>query len=115
MDVDGTDNSVVKNNTRSLPAGPDNRYQNAFTMTETLFHNEEEAERQMSLDDSRRWTIINPSVKNALGSPVHTPPAGRKRAAVFRRFVDSQTVRLYQCTVLGDALRSQPDARPHFA
>ena len=70
MDVDGTDNSVVENNTRSLPAGLDNRYQNAFTMTETLFHNEEEAERQMSLDDNRRWTIVNPSVKNALGSPV---------------------------------------------
>jgi primary-amine oxidase len=70
MDVDGTNNSVVEMNTSAVPAGPDNPYKNAFTMTETLFHNEQDAERQMSLNDNRRWTIINPSVKDTLGYPV---------------------------------------------
>jgi primary-amine oxidase len=70
MDVDGTNNSVVEMNTSALPPGADNPYKNAFTMTETLFHTEQEAERQMSLNDNRRWTIINPSVKGSLGYPV---------------------------------------------
>jgi primary-amine oxidase len=82
MDVDGTNNSVVEMNTLAAPAGPDNPHKNAFTMTETLFQNEQEAERKMSLDDNRHWTVINPSVKDSLGYPVgytllpgeNTPP-----------------------------------------
>lgn len=67
MDVDGTNNSVLEMNTEPLPPGPANPYQNAFTMKETVFHNEQEAVRQMSLAASRRWTVFNPSVRNSLG------------------------------------------------
>lgn len=70
MDVDGPNNSVVEMNTSAVPSGPDNPCKNAFTMTETLLHNEQEAERRMSLADNRRWTVINPSVKDSLGYPV---------------------------------------------
>jgi primary-amine oxidase len=70
MDVDGTNNSVVEMNTSAVPPGADNPYKNAFTMAETLFHNEQEAEREISLTDNRRWTVINPSVTNSLGYPV---------------------------------------------
>lgn len=70
LDVDGEDNSVIENNTEAIPAGPENQYQNAFTMTETLFQNEQEAARLMDLERSRRWTVINPTVKNSLGYPV---------------------------------------------
>ncbi len=67
MDVDGTKNSVLEMNTETLPPGPENPYQNAFTMKETVFHNEQEAVRQMSLAASRRWTVFNPGVRNSLG------------------------------------------------
>jgi primary-amine oxidase len=70
MDVDGTNNSVVEMNTSAVPPGTDNPHKNAFTMTETLFHNEQEAERNMSLEDNRHWTVINPSIKDSLGYPV---------------------------------------------
>ena len=77
MDVDGTNNSVVEMNTSAAPPGPDNPYKNAFTMTETLFHNEQQAERQMSLNDNRRWTVINPSVQGLLGLPRRLYPVAR--------------------------------------
>jgi primary-amine oxidase len=70
LDIDGVNNSVLEMNTRPLPFSEANPYRNAFTMEETLFHNEQEAERQMNLAESRRWTIFNPDVKDALGYPV---------------------------------------------
>jgi len=70
LDVDGTANSVVENNTAALASGPENPNKNAFTMTETRLTNEAEAERSMSMESNRRWTVINPSVRNSLGYPV---------------------------------------------
>ncbi len=70
LDIDGVKNSVLEMDTRPLPAGESNPHRNAFTMDETVFHNEQEAERQMSLAESRRWTIFNPDVKDSLGYPV---------------------------------------------
>jgi primary-amine oxidase len=70
MDVDGIKNSVIENNTISIPPGPENAHKNAFTMTETPLRTEKEAERQMSMEQSRRWTVINPAVTNSLGYPV---------------------------------------------
>jgi len=69
MDVDGAANSLVEMNTEASPAGPENPYNNAFTMKETLLRNEKEAQRQMSLALSRKWKVINPGVKNSLGEP----------------------------------------------
>jgi primary-amine oxidase len=69
MDIDGSQNSVVEMNTEALPPGPANPYLNAFTMKETVLHNERDAVRQMSLQSSRRWTVFNPEVRNALGYP----------------------------------------------
>jgi primary-amine oxidase len=70
MDVDGTNNSVMEDNTSAAPPGPKNRYENAFTTAETLFHTEQEAERQMSMATNRCWTIVNPTKKNSAGYPV---------------------------------------------
>lgn len=69
MDIDGSKNSVLEMNTESLPPGPANPYLNAFTMKETVLRNELDAVRQMSLQASRRWTVFNPEVRNALGYP----------------------------------------------
>jgi primary-amine oxidase len=69
MDVDGQDNSLVEMNTQASPAGPQNPYNNAFTMIETQLTTERAAQRQMNMASSRKWKIINPSAKNALGEP----------------------------------------------
>ncbi|MEW6125526.1 MAG: primary-amine oxidase [Acidobacteriota bacterium] len=69
FDVDGTENSIVEMNTQASPAGKNNPYNNAFTMQETLLRTELQAQRQMSLANSRKWKIINPSNKNTLGEP----------------------------------------------
>ncbi|MBL8171671.1 MAG: primary-amine oxidase [Acidobacteria bacterium] len=69
FDIDGPKNTVVEQNTAALPAGPNNRYHNAFTMKETPLRRESEAQRSLNLASHRRWRIINPNVKNALGQP----------------------------------------------
>lgn len=70
MDVEGTTNSAVELNTESGPPGPRNPYMNAFVMKETMFRSEQEAQRQLNLASSRKWKVINRSVKNSLGQPV---------------------------------------------
>ncbi len=70
LDVDGSStNSIVEQNTAAMPAGKNNPYNNAFTMKETVFKREREAQRQLNLASNRRWKVINPTVKNALGQP----------------------------------------------
>jgi primary-amine oxidase len=71
FDVDGAGaNSVVEQNIVALPPGPKNPYHNAFTMTETVLKRELEAKRRLSLQTGRKWKVVNPSVRNALGQPV---------------------------------------------
>ncbi len=70
MDVEGQSNSIVEMNTQALPAGRDNPYNNAFTMKETPLAKEKDAQRVLSLEASRKWKIINPSIRNSLGQPV---------------------------------------------
>ena len=67
MDVDGTSNTVVEMNAEGLPKGPANPYGNAIVMRETTFRREQEAQRQLNLATGRKWSVINPSVKNGLG------------------------------------------------
>jgi primary-amine oxidase len=69
FDVDGTNNSVVEMNTQALPAGKNNPYNNAFTMTESLLRTELQAQRQMNFASARKWKIINSANKNSLGAP----------------------------------------------
>src|SRR6266496_2084426 len=67
FDVDGQNNSVHEMNTRALPAGPANPYQNGMLMEETPLRNELEAQRQMNLQAARTWIVLNPSAQNTLG------------------------------------------------
>jgi primary-amine oxidase len=69
LDVDGTSNTVVEQNTEALPPGKDNPYNNAFVMKETALKTEAEAQRQLNLATHRRWRVINPNNKNTLGQP----------------------------------------------
>jgi primary-amine oxidase len=70
MDVDGDGgNSVVELNTQAVPPGKSNPHRNAFVTTETQLLTEQQGQRQIDLSTSRKWKVINPSVKNALGQP----------------------------------------------
>jgi primary-amine oxidase len=66
MDVDGEVNRVVEMNSAPVPAGPRNPYGGAFTMEETPFATERQAQRRLDLAASRRW-IIQSTTRNALG------------------------------------------------
>ena len=70
FDVDGQANSVVEVNTHAEPRGADNPYGNAFTTSETLLPRERDAQRKVNMETARVWKIINPTVTNALGTPV---------------------------------------------
>lgn len=71
MDVDGgADNSVVELNTEAVPPGKSNPYKNAFVTTETVLGTERQGQRQVNMATSRKWKVINPSVKNAFDQPV---------------------------------------------
>lgn len=69
LDVDGVANTVIEQNTETLPPGPKNPHRNAFTMRETTLGREADAQRSLNLATHRRWRVINPSVKNALRQP----------------------------------------------
>lgn len=70
LDVDGAgSNSVVEQNTNAMPAGANNPHDNAFTMQETTFKRELDAQRSLNIASDRRWKVINSEVKNALGQP----------------------------------------------
>ena len=100
FDVDGAANSVVEMNTQGAPPGPGNPYNNAFTMTETLLRSEKQAQRQLSMAAGRKWKVINPSNKNALGEPTgyilfpgeNSPPYAGPSASVRKRagFINSR-------------------------
>jgi primary-amine oxidase len=69
MDVDGVANRVMEMNSVALPEGPKNPFGNAFTMEETPLRTERDAQRNLNLDTSRRWIVVNPTAANALGHP----------------------------------------------
>ena len=68
MDVDGAGhNSVVEQNTQAAIAGAKNPQNNVFTMRETIFKREVEAQRQLNFASSRRWKIVNEANRNSPG------------------------------------------------
>jgi primary-amine oxidase len=67
FDIDGPANRVIEVNSQAVPPGPQNPWGNAFAMRETTLENERDARRNMNLQTSRRWLVVNPAVKNALG------------------------------------------------
>lgn len=69
LDVDGTANTVVEQNTEALPPGKTNPYNNAFVMKNVPLKTELTAQRQLNLATHRRWLVVNPNQKNSLGQP----------------------------------------------
>lgn len=69
MDVDGTANSVLEMNSEPVPMGAKNPAGNAFTMDLTPLRSEAQAQRDLNLQTSRKWLVVNPARKNSLGAP----------------------------------------------
>lgn len=106
LDVDGSRNTVVEQNTEALPPGPNNPYHNAFTMKETPLRRELEAQRQLNLASQRRWKVINPTVRNSLGQPTgyllvtgenSVPYAGPKSSVMQRAAFMTNHLWVTQC------------------
>ena len=68
MDVDGTKNSVAEMNTEAESANLGNPYKNAFVMKATALRSESAAHRNINLQSSRKWEVVNPVVKNNVGA-----------------------------------------------
>jgi primary-amine oxidase len=67
LDVDGTDNTVVRSETEITPTGPDNPYGLALVQTSTPI--ETEGFDDYSWDTQRAWKVINNGSPNGLGTP----------------------------------------------
>jgi primary-amine oxidase len=69
FDVDGTRNSVVELNTHPETDEGKNAGGGAFRVEKRLLADELGARRDLSLEQARKWLVVNPGERNALGSP----------------------------------------------
>ena len=69
FDVDGPRNTVLEMNSEALPVGRTNPQGNAFSMKMEPLPTELQARRALSLASGRRWIVVNPHERNALGHP----------------------------------------------
>jgi Cu2+-containing amine oxidase len=68
LDVDGAlPNRVEEVETRALPAGPGNVHDGGFITTTRVLATEDSARRRLDLHTSRRWRVVNPASRGALG------------------------------------------------
>jgi primary-amine oxidase len=70
MMVDGPRNSLVEVDTETVPMGPENPLGNAFRPRETVLASERQSGRMVDPSRARYWKIVNPAVRNRLGTPV---------------------------------------------
>lgn len=67
LDVDGLSNSIYESNSRAVESAKQNPLGNAFLMSSTKLASERAAQRDLNLASQRKWKVVNPAVKNALG------------------------------------------------
>ncbi|WP_373228826.1 primary-amine oxidase [Cohnella sp.] len=70
MQIDGSENSVYEVNVVPEELGEDNPRENAFYAKSTLLETEKQATRDLKLETSRYWKVVNDNVKNDLGQSV---------------------------------------------
>jgi primary-amine oxidase len=68
--IDGIANTVQQVDVVADPLGEENPFHNAFHARATSLVSEEQARANLSVETSRTWKIVNPSVLNAMGNPV---------------------------------------------
>lgn len=69
LDVDGPSNSILESNSRAVEDAEANPLGNAFVMEATKLTSEKSARRDLNLLAQRKWKVVNPAMKNALGEP----------------------------------------------
>ena len=69
MAIDGDLNSVTEVNFGAAPVDSSNPYGNAIRIRESTLSSESAAQRNLNLESSRYWKVINPNVTNAHGQP----------------------------------------------
>jgi primary-amine oxidase len=67
FDIDRPENTVLELNTERAPAGKGNEKGEAFSMTARPLRTEQEAQRNLNLDSSRKWKVVSPLDANSLG------------------------------------------------
>lgn len=70
FDLDGAENTVHEMNIEADPEGDENPFENAFYAKSTRLLSEKGACRQLDLQKSRYWKIVNENMKNKVGDPV---------------------------------------------
>jgi primary-amine oxidase len=70
LDVDGERNTVVCSESEGVPVGPENPYGVAMVQRETPLRTEAEGMQDYDWSVQRGWKVLNPEVRNGLGSPV---------------------------------------------
>ncbi len=70
FDLDGTANTVERIDVVPDPIDEQNPFENAFRARATTLETEKAARGHLNLETARTWRVINPSVKNAVGTPV---------------------------------------------
>jgi primary-amine oxidase len=68
--IDGINNTVQQIDIVADPQSDENPFHNAFHAEATNLLSEQQACANLNIETSRTWKIINPSVCNAVGSPV---------------------------------------------
>lgn len=105
LDIDGTENTVVRSDTVADPIGPDNphglgiRLENTPLVTEGF--------DDYSWDAQRTWKIVNPNSTNSLGTPVayKLAPTG-----TFPSFFQPESPVLRRSQVIGHTVWVTPNA-----
>jgi len=68
--IDGIANTVQQIDVVADPVDEENSFENAFFAKATNLTSEQQALAHLNLETARTWRIVNPSVLNAVGSPV---------------------------------------------
>jgi primary-amine oxidase len=70
LDIDGTDNTVYKTESKPAQPGPGDPYALGLTVTSTPLRTEADGKQDYDWGTQRGWKIVNDNVTNALGTPV---------------------------------------------
>jgi primary-amine oxidase len=70
LDVDGEANTVVATQSEAPPVGPGNPHGLALVQRDTPLRTEAEGRQDYDWSTQRAWKVVNPHVRNALGTPV---------------------------------------------
>jgi primary-amine oxidase len=106
LDIDGTDNTVYKTESKPAQPGPDDPYALGLTVTSTPLRTEEDGKQDYDWSTQRGWKIVNDNVTNALGTPV-----GYKLipSATFPPLLDPDSPAFKRAQVIGHTLWVTPN------